>query len=120
MLTCGNAGTANTAGPAIPSTVRMWSRGLRRSRRDDASAGRDLDGIEARRELQHSTARVPAHLAELLTLVGAIRRITYDITLEAGDAMRRIETRSPTTTAPERDTAAARCDGGAGRSMSTT
>jgi hypothetical protein len=29
-------------------------------------------------------------LAELLTLVGAIRRIAYDITLEAGDAMRRI------------------------------
>jgi hypothetical protein len=28
--------------------------------------------------------------AELLTLVGAIRRIAYDITLQAGDAMRRI------------------------------
>jgi hypothetical protein len=27
---------------------------------------------------------------ELLTLVGAIRRIGYDITLEAGDALRRI------------------------------
>jgi hypothetical protein len=27
---------------------------------------------------------------QLLTLVGAIRRIAYDITLEAGDAMRRI------------------------------
>ena len=35
----------------------------------------------------------PEHLhtwAELLTLVGAIRRIAYDITLEASDAMRRI------------------------------
>jgi hypothetical protein len=29
-------------------------------------------------------------IAELLTLVGAIRRIAYDVTLEAGDAMRRI------------------------------
>jgi len=29
-------------------------------------------------------------IAELLTLVGAIRRIAYDITLEAGDALRRI------------------------------
>jgi hypothetical protein len=28
--------------------------------------------------------------AELLTLVGAVRRIAYDVTLEAGDAMRRI------------------------------
>jgi hypothetical protein len=28
--------------------------------------------------------------ADLLTLVGAIRRIAYDITLEADDAMRRI------------------------------
>jgi hypothetical protein len=29
-------------------------------------------------------------IAELLALVGAIRRIAYDITLEAGDALRRI------------------------------
>jgi hypothetical protein len=29
-------------------------------------------------------------IAELLTLVGAIRRIAYDVTLEAGDALRRI------------------------------
>jgi hypothetical protein len=29
-------------------------------------------------------------IAELLRLVGAIRRIAYDVTLEAGDAMRRI------------------------------
>ena len=29
-------------------------------------------------------------IAELLTLVGAIRRIAYDITREAGDAMCRI------------------------------
>jgi hypothetical protein len=28
--------------------------------------------------------------AELLTLVGGVRRIAYDITLEAGDALRRI------------------------------
>jgi hypothetical protein len=28
--------------------------------------------------------------AKLLTLVGAIRRIAYDVTREAGDAMRRI------------------------------
>jgi hypothetical protein len=28
--------------------------------------------------------------AELLTLVGAVRRIAYDITLEAGDALRKI------------------------------
>jgi hypothetical protein len=32
----------------------------------------------------------PHGIAELLTLVGAIRRIAYDVTLEAGDAMRRI------------------------------
>ena len=32
----------------------------------------------------------PHAWAELLNLVGAIRRIAYDITLEAGDAMRRI------------------------------
>jgi hypothetical protein len=32
----------------------------------------------------------PHTWAELLTLVGAIRRIAYDITLEADDAMRRI------------------------------
>jgi hypothetical protein len=32
----------------------------------------------------------PHTWAELLTLVGAIRRIAYDITLEAGDALRRI------------------------------
>ena len=33
----------------------------------------------------------PRHsIADLLTLVGAIRRIAYDVTLEAGDAMRRI------------------------------
>jgi hypothetical protein len=32
----------------------------------------------------------PHTWAELLTLVDAIRRIAYDITLEAGDAMRRI------------------------------
>ena len=30
------------------------------------------------------------HTWELLTLVGAIRRIAYDVTLEAGDALRRI------------------------------
>lgn len=29
-------------------------------------------------------------IADLLALVGAIRRIAFDITLEAGDAMRRI------------------------------
>jgi hypothetical protein len=28
--------------------------------------------------------------ADLLALVGAIRRIAYDVTLEAGDALRRI------------------------------
>ena len=33
----------------------------------------------------------PRHsIADLLTLVGAVRRIAYDVTLEAGDAMRRI------------------------------
>jgi hypothetical protein len=32
----------------------------------------------------------PHTWAELLTLVGAIRRIAYDVTLEAGDALRRI------------------------------
>jgi hypothetical protein len=32
----------------------------------------------------------PHTKAELLTLVGAIRRIAYDVTLEADDAMRRI------------------------------
>ena len=29
-------------------------------------------------------------IAELLRLVGAVRRIAYDVTLEAGDALRRI------------------------------
>ena len=29
-------------------------------------------------------------IADVLTLVGAIRQIAYDITLEAGDALRRI------------------------------
>jgi hypothetical protein len=29
-------------------------------------------------------------IAELLTLVGAISRVAYDVTLEAGDALRRI------------------------------
>jgi len=29
-------------------------------------------------------------IADLLMLVGAVRRIAYDITLEAGDALRRI------------------------------
>ena len=29
-------------------------------------------------------------IADLLTLVGAVRRIAYDVTLEAGDALRRI------------------------------
>jgi hypothetical protein len=29
-------------------------------------------------------------IADLLTLVGAIRRIAFDVTLEAGDALRRI------------------------------
>jgi hypothetical protein len=29
-------------------------------------------------------------IADVLTLVGAIRRIAYDVTLEAGDALRRI------------------------------
>jgi hypothetical protein len=29
-------------------------------------------------------------IAEMLTLVGAIRRIAFDVTLEAGDALRRI------------------------------
>ena len=29
-------------------------------------------------------------IADLLALVGAVRRIAYDITLEAGDALRRI------------------------------
>ena len=29
-------------------------------------------------------------ITELLKLVGAIRRIAYDVTLEAGDALRRI------------------------------
>ena len=37
-----------------------------------------------------TTGAHPHSIAELLTLVGAIRRIAYDITLEAGDAMRRI------------------------------
>ena len=32
----------------------------------------------------------PHTSAELLTQVGAVRRIAYDVTLEAGDAMRRI------------------------------
>jgi hypothetical protein len=32
----------------------------------------------------------PHTWTELLTLVGAIRRIAYDIRLEAGDALRRI------------------------------
>ena len=32
----------------------------------------------------------PHTWAELLTLVGAVRRIAYDVTLEAGDALRRI------------------------------
>jgi hypothetical protein len=35
-------------------------------------------------------AEHPHTWAELLTLIGAIRRIAYDITLEAGDALRRI------------------------------
>ena len=29
-------------------------------------------------------------IADLLRLVGAVRRVAYDITLEAGDALRRI------------------------------
>ena len=32
----------------------------------------------------------PHTWAELLTLVGAVRRIAYDVTLEAAEAMRRI------------------------------
>jgi hypothetical protein len=32
----------------------------------------------------------PHTWAELLTLVGQVRRIAYDITLDAGDALRRI------------------------------
>ncbi len=33
----------------------------------------------------------PRHsIAELLTLVGAIRRIAYDVTFKPGDALRRI------------------------------
>jgi hypothetical protein len=32
----------------------------------------------------------PHTWAELLALVGAIRRIAYDVTLEAGDARRRL------------------------------
>jgi hypothetical protein len=32
----------------------------------------------------------PHTCAELVTLVGAVRRIAYDVTLEAGDALRRI------------------------------
>jgi hypothetical protein len=32
----------------------------------------------------------PHTWAELLTVVGAVGRIAYDITLEAGDALRRI------------------------------
>jgi hypothetical protein len=33
----------------------------------------------------------PRHsIAELLTLVGAVRRVAFDVTLEAGDALRRI------------------------------
>jgi hypothetical protein len=32
----------------------------------------------------------PHTWAELLTLVRAVRRIAYDVTLEAGDALRRI------------------------------
>jgi len=56
----------------------------------------------------------PRHsIAELLTLVGAIRRVAYDVTLEAGDALRRIRdaireykrrrlTRTPRRPAPDR------------------
>jgi hypothetical protein len=33
----------------------------------------------------------PRHsIAELVTLVGAVRRVAFDVTLEAGDALRRI------------------------------
>jgi hypothetical protein len=45
----------------------------------------------------------PHTWAELLALVGAIRRIAYDVTLEAGDALRRIRTRSPSTTSATPD-----------------
>jgi hypothetical protein len=45
--------------------------------------------MEPRRVLQHPTAEHPHTWAELLTLVGAVRRIAYDVTLEAGDALRR-------------------------------
>jgi hypothetical protein len=40
----------------------------------------------------------PHTWAELLTLVGAVGRIAYDITLEAGDALRRIRDAFPATT----------------------
>jgi hypothetical protein len=53
----------------------------------DAYARVDLPGA-APPEPRHS-------IADLLTLVGAIRRIAYDVTLEAGDAMRRIRDALP-------------------------
>jgi hypothetical protein len=65
----------------------------KRSRRDDATAGRDLDEgsrEEPRRVLSIPPPEHPHTWTELLTLVGAIRRIAYDIRLEAGDALRRI------------------------------
>jgi hypothetical protein len=58
--------------------------------RGDSRSGRGLDGMEPRRVLQHSTARAPAHLCRTGHAVGAVRRIAYDVTLEAGDALRRI------------------------------
>ncbi|MGH9248221.1 MAG: hypothetical protein ACRD0W_01690 [Acidimicrobiales bacterium] len=44
----------------------------------------------ARRVRQHRTPEHPHTWVELLTLVGVIRRIAYDIALAPDDAMRRI------------------------------
>jgi hypothetical protein len=49
--------------------------------------------------------------AELLTLVGAIRRIAHDITLEAGDALRRFRDLYASTTREARRELTRRNDG---------
>ncbi|MGH8839348.1 MAG: hypothetical protein ACRDVO_08835 [Jiangellaceae bacterium] len=65
-----------------------------RSRRDDDTAGRDLDGTEPRR-VHHFPPPDPGRhgWAELLALVGDLRHLAYDRSLDDADCARRIRDR---------------------------
>ena len=83
MLTCVNTGHGVSGGPEV-----IWS---------EAVPARRLHRRPGPRRDEAPPCRLPFHrpnprhsIADLLTLVGAVRRIAYDVTLEAGDAMRRI------------------------------